>query len=82
MADRIAFTVIVILILTGYAFWVYQLLKFADWIEKNLKSDNQKQKRMANKNMKELTRIITAQTTLIEQMPEHDANTIIASKTL
>jgi hypothetical protein len=30
--------------------------------------------------MKELTRIITAQITLIEQMPEHDADTIIASK--
>ena len=30
--------------------------------------------------MKELTRIITAQITLIEQMPDSDADTIIASK--
>ena len=30
--------------------------------------------------MKELTRIITAQITLIEQMPDDDADTIIASK--
>lgn len=33
-----------------------------------------------NKTIKELTRIITAQITLIEQMPEEDADTIIASK--
>lgn len=30
--------------------------------------------------MKELTRIITAQITLIEQMPEHDADAIIEAK--
>lgn len=44
MADVIAFAVIVFLILTGYGFWFYQLLKFAYWIGnklENRKSDEE-----------------------------------------